>query len=449
MTDVVSDAAPVEPPSRSTHDWLAGALVALATVLAVTSVFSTWVRVQALDTDAWVSLSDQLLDEPEVQSALAVYLVDELYRQLDVTAEIQDTLPDNLKGLAGPLTAALRGPATTGVERLIASDQFRATWMTVNRTAHQTLVNILRDETRQGISTTGGAVTLELGELIRVVGENLGLSDALLDRLPADAGRVTVFESDQLDTAQRAVQLLDFMSWFLFVLVVALYAAAVYIATGRRLAMLRNVGLSLIGASTFVLIVLAIAVRTIVDAIVANPANRPLAGVAAYVGTGLVRQMAWSGILYGLVIVGFTMVLGERRWATSTRRSLAPLFNVSDAAVAGGTAMLVIILLWWSPGRAFDRWVTGITLILLVVGAVIALRRSIRREFPDVTFDAAIGSLGLGARFSGGATSFDPLASTTAAQMETLRGLHESGALDDDEYARAKERVNNAARLPG
>ncbi len=446
MTDAAVDTASIEPGRRATPEWLAGVLVALATLLAVTSVFSTWVKVQALDTDAWVSLSDQLLDEPEVQSALAVYLVDELYRQLDVTAEIQDTLPDNLKGLAGPLTAALRGPATTGVERLIASDQFRATWVKVNRTAHETLVNILRDETRTGISTADGVVTLELGELVRVVGENLGLSGALLDRLPADAGRVTVFEPDQLDTAQRGVQILDFMSWFLFVLVVALYAAAVYIAAGRRLTVLRNVGFSLIGASAFVLVVRAIAVRVIVESIVANPANRPLASVAAYVGTGLVRQMAWSGILYGLVIVGFTMLLGERRWATSTRRFLAPLLNASDAAVAGGTAMLLVLILWWSPGRAFDRWVTGLTLILLVIGAIVTLRRATRREFPTATFDQSIASLSRG---SGDGIATYPLTSSTADQMETLLGLHESGALTDDEYDRAKQRVVNSSRLPG
>jgi hypothetical protein len=332
-------------------------------------------------------LSDELLDEPEVRAALSVYLVDQLYQQLDVTAEIEDGLPEDFKGLAGPLTAALRGPATEGVNRLISSEQFRSTWTEVNRTAHQTLVNIVRDETRPGISTADGTVTIELGVLIRVVGEKLGLSDTFLERLPEDAGRITVFESEELDNVQAAVRVLDFMSWFLFVLVVALYAVAVYVAGDRRLRVLRNIGFGLIGAGVFVLVMRSVAVSNIVDAIIDDPGQRPLATVTGFVSTGLLRQMAWSGIIYGLLIAGFAALLGARSWARSTRRFLAPLLNASAGAVAGATALIIMVILWWSPGRAFDRWVTGLTLIALVIGAVVALRRATQDEFGDVTFE--------------------------------------------------------------
>ena len=395
MTDEIAipDSSADEADDGGAPSWLAGALIGLATLLAVVSVFSTWVKVQALDTDAWVSLSGQLLDEPEVQSALATYLVDEAYRQLDVAAEVDEALPEDLKGLAPLVAAALRGPATSGVERLIASDQFRATWVSVNRAAHQSLVNILRDETRPGISTTDGTVTLELGELVRVVGQNLGLSDELLDRLPDDVGRVTVFESDELQSAQAAVQILDFLSWFIFLLVVVLYAVAVYISPNRRRIVLRNVGFSLIAAGAFVLIVRLVAVRAIVDSLVENPANRPLATVTAYVSTGLIRQMAWSGLLYGVVIALFAMLLGERSWATSTRRFVAPAFNASNGVVAAGTAMFVVFLMWWSPGRSFEQWYTALTLVFLLVGAVVVLSRATRREFPTTTFDDVIAPL--------------------------------------------------------
>ncbi len=239
--------------SRTGSSRLSTALVAIATVLAVVSVFSTWVKLQALQTDTWVSLADELLRQPEVQEALAVYLVDELYLQLDVSNEIENGLPEDFQGLAGPISSALRGPATTGAERLIASDEFRTVWISVNRTTHETLVAILRDETRPGISTADGTVSLELQELLRRVGSQFGLSAETLDQLPEDAGRITIFESDELRTAQRTVQVLDFVSWFLFLVVVALYAAAVYLAPGRRRLVLRNIGFSLIGAAVVTL----------------------------------------------------------------------------------------------------------------------------------------------------------------------------------------------------
>jgi hypothetical protein len=380
-------------PLDARRRWSA-VLITIATVLAVTSVFSTWVRVQALETDQWVSLSDELLDEPRVQEALSSYLVAELFTQLDdVQAEIENWLPEDLRGLAGPVTAALRGPAATAVEGLIGSERFRVAWLTANRVAHENLVSLLREESGPVVSTANGAVTLDLGELLRVVGRDLGLSATVLDRLPADAGMVTIFESDQLDKVQTAVAVLDFLSWFLTVVVAALYAAAVYLARGRRLIVLRNVGLSLMAGGVFVLAVRAIAIRLVLDAIVANPGNRPLANVTTYVATGLMRQMAWSGIVYGVLIAGFASLLGARRWATASRRVLAPLLNGSPGAVAGGTVGFVVLLLWWSPGRAFQEWTMGLLVITLVVVAVVALRRATLREYPDVTFDDIVASV--------------------------------------------------------
>ncbi len=149
----------------------------MATLLAVVAAMTTWVRAQALDTDEWVESSTELLESPAVTDALAVFLVDEIYTALDVESEFAEILPEDFSRLAAPLSAALRGPATEAAQRLVASDRFRATWATANRVAHQSIVNILRDETRTGISATDGAITLELGDLVRVVAADLGLSD--------------------------------------------------------------------------------------------------------------------------------------------------------------------------------------------------------------------------------------------------------------------------------
>jgi hypothetical protein len=131
--------------------------IVLATVLGVLAALTTWVRAQALDTDEWVERSTALLEDPAVTDALAVFVVDEIYTALDVEGEFATLLPEDFERLAGPLSAALRGPATEAAERLVESDRFRATWSTANRVAHQSIVNILRDETRTGISATDGA----------------------------------------------------------------------------------------------------------------------------------------------------------------------------------------------------------------------------------------------------------------------------------------------------
>jgi hypothetical protein len=382
MTESTDDTSDddTKAPSASERRWLPVTLVVIATVIAVLSAVTTWVRVQALDTDQWVSISNELLDEPEVTEALSLYITDQLFTQVDVAGELESLLPEDFSGLAGPIAGALRGPATDGVERILESDQFATLWERANRAAHETMVNILRDETRlESTSTADGTVTLDLGEVVTNVGAKIGIPQAALDRLPDDVGTITIFESDELASVQDGVRVLDFLSWFLFLVVVALYALAVYLARDRRPRMLRTVGLGLIIGGITVLLARGIAIRIGVNAVVDDSTKRPLAALVAGVATELLRQIGWSGIIYGVLIIGFAALLGDHRWAVAIRRGLA---HTSNGLIAGGVAAVLLLLFWWSPGRALDRWVTALTLIALLIGAGITLTKRIRDEFP-------------------------------------------------------------------
>lgn len=370
------------PPSDETttgRRWLPATLVVVATILAVATTMTTWARTQALDTDQWVEVSGQLLNEPDVQQALALYLADELFTTVDVAAELESRLPEDLAGLAGPLAGALRAPATDGIERIIASSRFQSVWQTANRVAHEAAVKILRDDTRDSVSTAGGAIVLDLGTAVRNLGEQIGIPEAALDRLPDDVGQITVIQSDELSDIQDAVKVLDFTSWFLYIVIVAMYAAAVYLAAGRRRQMLRSVGISLIIAGLSVLLIRAIGIRTSVEAFVEDATNKPLAELVASVMTVLLRQMAWTGVVYGLLVIAFATLLGPARWAVATRRWIAGVTE-STAAVVGVCFGTVLLLLWWSPGGAFDRWATALVLVALVIGAIVAVVVTGRQE---------------------------------------------------------------------
>ncbi|WP_394929303.1 hypothetical protein, partial [uncultured Ilumatobacter sp.] len=219
---------------RRAPGWVIHALIVVATVLGVVSGLNVWVERQLLDTDQWVEVADELIADDEVRGLLAAYLVDELYESVDVAEELSARLPEDLDGLGGLLAAALREPATGGVDRLLNTDLVRGSWADVNETAHATLVRILRDDTGPAISTADGIVTLDLGELVKQVGKEFGLSLDVLDKLPEDVGMVTIVESDELGAAQDAVRLIETLNVVLFVVVVALYAAAVYLAGQRR-----------------------------------------------------------------------------------------------------------------------------------------------------------------------------------------------------------------------
>ena len=355
-------------------------------------------KTQALDNDEWVEASTELLDNAEIREAVALYLVDQLYTNVDLTAQLQSRLPDSLDALAPTLTGALRAPATEAVERLLASDRFRTLWENANRAAHEVLVNVLRDETRPSVDVTDGAVVLDLGVIVQAVGENIGIPQAALDRLPESAGRITIFESDQLKQAQTGVRVLDFLSWFLFIVVVALYAAAVYLARGRRITVLRNVGLCLIGAGVVVLVARRVSTRAAIDAFIDGSlpavaghdrrATSPPRCCARSAGPGSSTASSSCCSRRSSGRAGGAPQRGD--W--SLRRSTRPLWSwppapsCSSCSSTGG-----------ARGAVFERWVSAVTFVVLFALAVFVLRRRTMAEFPDTGVGDAVRSLRSGA----------------------------------------------------
>lgn len=382
------------PAATSSRSKAPAVLVTVATILAVLGMVSVWARAQMLNTDDWVELSSELLEDPVLQEALSTYLVSTVYDQTDVPASLEARIPDAVQGLAAPVAGALRGPLTDSVERLIRSDRFQSLWETANRVAHEGLVAILRDDTREGVSTSAGAVAIDTKPLLIEVTETIGLSGDRIRALPDDTGRIVVVQSDELASVQQLVAVAEFVAWLLFVVVVALYTLAVYLAKGRRIAALRTVGWGLVVVGVTVLAVRAVAVRGLLDAIVQDPSNRTIADEVAWVATGLLRQMAWSVLIYGALIILFTELLGDRPWAVTARRTVAPMFTGSVTGLVAGTAVFILLLMWWSPGRAFERWTTALILVALVVGAVTTVRAQLQRESqglvasPTVAVDA-------------------------------------------------------------
>ena len=127
--------------SPRTRAVLAWGLLALGTLILIVGSLTVWVKRQALDTDAWVDTSSQLLEDDEVRSALSVYIVDQLYSNVDVEARFERRLPPDLEGLAGAdRRRDSRSPPSEAVDRFLQRPRVQALWETVNRAAHRIAV---------------------------------------------------------------------------------------------------------------------------------------------------------------------------------------------------------------------------------------------------------------------------------------------------------------------
>lgn len=424
--------------------WL---LLVSATLLTFGASAEVWVKHQLLDTPAWVKASDKLLADPTVRAALANYIVDEIYSSIDVQSQLADKLPEDWKGLSGPLAAAVRGPVNSTVETLLGSPRVRTVWHDVNAAAHRTLVNVLEDKSKIA-STSDGTVVLDLGSVIRIVASDLGLSQSAVDRIPADVGQITLIKSSQLAAAQTGVRIVQILSWVLFILVIALYGLAVFLARGRRRATLRDVGWSLLLVALG-LLVLRAATGHLVVGIVGDSSLHPAAKAVYLIGSELLVGVAMTVATYGAIIVFGTLIVGPSRAAVAGRRLVAPVLNLDATTFWIGAAVLFVLLWLWEPTPAFHVWFS--VLALAVVGGLglELLRRRSLVEFPDARLDTDLSGVRrtvAGAWGSAAGRVRSMRRSSTGGgdpveKLQALQSLHASGALTDEEFAAAKATI--------
>lgn len=370
----------LSPRTRSILVW---GLMGLGALILLVGSLTVWVKRQAVDTDSWVNTSSQLLEDDDVRQALSVYIVDQLYQNVDVQARLEQRLPPNLEGLSGPLAGALRTPAEQGVDRILQRPRVQDLWENLNRRAHEALLRVLEDETRFGTSTAGGVVTLDLRTLVVQVGTELGFGEQLDQRLPADAGQITILESDQLDAAQTALKSLKTLSWLVVLLAVAAFGGALALARRRR-ELLRVVGAIFVVVGILLLVIRRVVGSYVVDALASGESVRSAIGDSWLIGTSLLAQVAWALILYGLVILAGAILAGPATFAQRGRGAIAP--TLRDRAATGWIVLagLYLLLVLWGPVPALHTWFGVLLLGALVAVGFEAFRRVTVSELEPV-----------------------------------------------------------------
>jgi len=241
---------------------------------------------------------------------------------------------------------------------------------------------VLENKTGFGITTGEGEVTLNLHELVTELGQQIGLSDQTLAKIPADAGVISLMKSDQLSALQKGVKLIHVLSAWLLIAVLVLYALAIWLARGHRRETLRNVGWAFAIVGLFLLLIRRAVGNYAIDAL-ASPVNKKPAHDIYLIESSILHQIGIATVAYGLIVVAGAVLAGPTRWATSLRRHMAPTLNDSQAIAWGALAGLVVLLAAWGPTHALRAW-WGVLLFagLLAVGLV-AFRRQTLREFPS------------------------------------------------------------------
>jgi hypothetical protein len=358
-------------------------LVFLGALFLIASLLAGYVRFQALDTPTVRESATLLIEDKDIRDQVAASLVDQPFTNVDVTAALEQQLPADQQGLAGALSAAVRELADRGAVRMLDRPRAQELWVDAVAFSHEQLITVLEDDVR-GVETDQGAVFLDLGPLLIELGKRVPILGRLAAQLPEGSTRIKIMDANQLETAQDLTKLLKTLGSWLWVVPLLLFGAALALASGRRRAILRSIGVVTIVTGLLVLALRKLAGSSIVDELVPNTSAKTAAGDAWDILTRQLADGGWTFIGLGVVMLVAVWISGVGRSATAARTELAPYLARAEIAF-GAAAVLFAFLLIWSPTVQTTRVPLMIAAAVFLAFGVEVLRRMTAVEHPGAS----------------------------------------------------------------
>jgi hypothetical protein len=353
------------------------ALIALASLIGFLAVFAIWANRQLLETDTWVDTSTKVLEDDEVRTQVSYFMVDALYANVDVQAELQQALPPRLQPLAGPAAAGLRELTLRLADQALQRPRVQQLWEDANRVMHEKLIDVVEHDSDQDVN-------LDLGTIVGQLGQQLGVDVA--GRIPPGAAEIEVLPADNLSAIQKAVKILRGLAIVLTVLALALFGLAIYLAQGWRREALRSVGFAFIVVGVLVLVVRALVGDAVVNSLASTESVQPAVADTWSIATDLLSAQGGAVIFYGIFIVIGAWLAGPMGFARSARRGITPILENRFVAYAA-LGLILLLLFLWSPTPGFSRLPTALLLIVLSIVGLEFLRHRAVADFPNETWE--------------------------------------------------------------
>jgi hypothetical protein len=342
---------------------LAAVLVVLACVLAPVSLLAVWTRNTLLDTDQYVETMAPLAEDEAIIERTAEVTSQSIRRGINLTQEFAEVLPDRAKVAAPVLARAAEQLIDQLTLRFLESDAFQNIWETANRRAHSQIVAVLTGEGRSvgRVEAQGGKVIVHLGPVVQKVRdklENLGV-DVFAD---AQGRRVTnqivLFEAEDLQSVQGAVDVLDTAATILPFLALILLAAGLALSPNRRRTLLRA-ALGIAAGMALVLIVFNVLRDFYLD--VFKEEGREAAGNAYDQILSFLRLSARTALAVSLVVALCAWLAGPGRVATRVRERYRRLMERDGGEVTPVSAFVA------RHRTALHATVIGLGALVLVI----------------------------------------------------------------------------------
>jgi hypothetical protein len=399
----MAETASVPPPAARTERGRSVAAVVclvLAAILTVPASFAYWGQRTINDGQRYVDTVGPLVDSPEVQAAITTKVTGALESQVDVEALLNQVFADvitsrpRLQALVGPLSGAVNGLIESQVQQFIASEAFAQFWVAANAKAQEALVRVLKGDESGALSVQGGALVLDLSDVIDQVKQRLvdrGLTIvAKAPPLPAQDRQIVLLEAPQLKQVRTIYAVANPVATWLLVGVALLYLAALLLSR-RRPRTTVVIGALLAANSLLLALLLSITRQLFVNQLsgtVFGPASTVFFDTLfSYLERGQ-RVLLWLGLI--LVFVGW--FTGHTKLGTAVRstlnrnlESVGSSLGDSSAAGAGrwtaanagwlriAVGVLGVVIMLWGNQVSGTRlfWATVVVVVLLAAVQVL------------------------------------------------------------------------------
>ncbi|HKO27459.1 MAG TPA: SHOCT domain-containing protein [Solirubrobacteraceae bacterium] len=420
-------------------------LIGVTTLLLIVAMFAVWANRLLFNPDNWSKTSTQLLQNPDIRSSTANYLVDQLYANYNVAGVVRSGLPPQLQGLAAPAAGALRNAAVQGTELALSRPRVQNLWAQANRATDELFIAVVNGG-KGNVAVNQGAVTLNLGAVLDNVATRLGLPVTVSERLPPNVANLTIFKSDRLKVIQNGGNAIRGLALWLTILVPLLYALAVLLAPGHRRRTLMTIGWAAVFAGVVVLFGRRILETQITNSLTDDASLRPAIRATIAIGTSLLVEVATAVIFVAVVLIAAAWFAGPARFARREREAIAPFLRERPVATYAITLGVLALIFIWNPIPATGTPAGIITFIVLALLGTQVLIRQTAVEFPDARSGAARQAMrarwaAIRDRRSSADADGSRAPATTAEQLKQLAELRDEGEITADEYQTAKAQL--------
>ncbi|HBW20419.1 MAG: hypothetical protein ACLPN6_20185 [Streptosporangiaceae bacterium] len=313
---------------------MATILIVLGCLLAPVSVLAVWVASEVSNTSRYVATMEPLARDPAIQNALTERITTEITTRLNVTGYADQAaatlssrgLPKvgaELRAVAPSIASGVAGFVRSEVHKIVTGPRFARAWVQANTVVHQELVKALSGQGPSSVSVKNGQVVVSLGPLINLVKQDLVRRGfTLVSKIPAVNPTLTLFSAKYLVKAQSAYRRINDLKIVLPILTLLLLALGVYVARGRRRALV-GAGLGL-AASMLVPAVGLFFFRGIYLGSV-PPSVLPADAAAALFDTlvRFIKQGLRTVLVVGLVVAAGAFLAGPSVTAVRIRAAFA------------------------------------------------------------------------------------------------------------------------------